>query len=682
MSEAELLGRAAAYLTSFLALGFGSWAIAAAALPEPARAGLRLLAGILGQFLLTALLVQSLGLAGLLTAPIYFAAALAIGAGALVFLRRRPGRPWRGPARALLVLVAAPSRGLGWLGGLLLFFLASQLLALPHDIDALSLHGPLIVEWVQAGRVTLESHWNYPQAWEYQQAPVFLLLGSDLLVAIPALLAVAALFLAVRELASRLRLPGHAAYLLALLAATVAAAWRDPFKNDPLFAAALLTGLLAVERTARGRGGAFWLLQLALFLVLGTKPSGFLYAGALLALYLVGRYLPAPARAGLAPGRKSGLLAGVPMVVGAAVLQAAAAAVQLHNLAAHRNPVFPVSFQVAGHEFSPGPTDLSGTSILDHFGQLETWRQWLAGGSLTIGPEWPFLILLLAASLALSWARLPGLFRRSSFGGQAQILLPFLAVTLWALFAATPWSCGLGPGSWDYLANGSSLRYALAPIALTYLATGLVLQRWLGARAATLVLAVATPGLIFRKWQVMGFWNGRETFLAVVPIVFVLALFMGRRPFQWLRGWLRPLSGASPGRRLGIALALLAGAILPLFLLASHLQATRNGSWLPAYRSLWTEAWRAPAGAKVATNLPRPLYRYLLYGRAFDHRLIAVEVGKGRGGTIPDDVSLIYLVPRSGGASLDELLANLEPRGWQLVVQSEQGEAALLARMP
>ncbi len=103
----------------------------------------------------------------------------------------------------LRLWVVAPACGLGWLGAGFLLFLAGRFLVLSEDIDALSLHGPMIVEWVQSGRVALQSHWNYPQCWEYQFVPGFPCCAATCSRSCPACWPSAALLLAVRALAAR-----------------------------------------------------------------------------------------------------------------------------------------------------------------------------------------------------------------------------------------------------------------------------------------------------------------------------------------------------------------------------------------------------------------------------------------------------------------------------------------------
>lgn len=673
MSDPELLWRVAAYLLSFHSLALGAWALAELGLPDLAPLHLRLLTLAAGQLVLTALLVQSLGLCGWLNAPAYFAASLLPGLAAQYFLRRRwPQRSlFRLLGSALRLWLAAPAWGLGLLGAAFVFFLAGRFLRLPEDIDALSLHGPLIVEWVQQGRVLLESHWNYPQCWEYQFVPLFLLLRSDILAAVPSLVAIGALLLAMRALAAELRLPGQVGLGLAWLAASLTVVWRDTFKNDTLFAVALLLGLLAARRAARGLAGNGLPLLLALFLILGTKPSGFLYAGLLAAGYLCALRVGGARRD---PGWPRGGGRWRLALLGLLVL-ASAAAVQLENFLEHGNPVYPVRFAVAGFELFPGPATVEGTSVLEHLGHAETFRAALDGGRLIAGAEWPILLLLLGAALALSAA---GLLRRRQAWGFAE-LLPWVTALLWALFAATPWSCGYHRLNWDYLATGNSFRYAIAPLGLTWLVAALLLKRFLGRRPLAGLARAAPPLLVAWKWQGLGLWQGLGGPLALalvaVAVAAAAAVALGLR-----RAW--PLLAAGRKRRRHAAVALVALILAGAFAWARWVAATREDFWLPGYREAWTRLWReAPSGVVVAVNQPRLHFRYWLYGPNFSNRLAAVQIGKGRGGRIPETAEYLY-AEKPGEAELEELIAALEGRGWQTLARPADGSGVLLGRRP
>lgn len=686
MSDAELLelpARVAAYAASAYALGLAAWVLADAALPPSSRPGLRLLATLAGQMALTAMVVQTLGLLGLLRAPLLVAACLL--AGGVATYARRERRPLRAFPRllgqVLRLWLASPGWLLGPLTLALLALLGDAFFALPRDVDALSMHGPLIAEWVASGRVGLDSRWNYPQCWEYQFVPGYLLLRSDALVIVPGLSALAALLLALRELARSLRLGGHAAHLVALLCVASPVLWRESLKSDPVFAMAQLLGIVAIERASRGGRGSFWLLQLALFLVLGSKASGFFYAGLLGVLWLA-VWLAAGRRRG--EGKPAGALLARGLIFTLA-FQASAAAVQVKNLIEHGNPMYPLLWRLGKVVLLDGPSDAAGTSLLDAAGRRETWTALLAGGRIAAGPEWPVLLLLLAAcgGYALyAGGRIAGGRQRASRRGLTFLALLASAGLLWAGFAATPWVLALAPGSSAYLASGQSLRFAIAPLGLSYLVAAALLQHLLGRRIFGLALPAACLILVLGKWHGFGVftlsWSGLGQLLAAWAAA-ALAIGAGRLLRHVGRHAGRP---ARPALRAALRAAPAALALAGLAFYAKHVEVFHRPSWIPAYREVWTTVWNEiPAGSVIAISDSRTLFRYVLYGPRFENRLEPVQLGRlGDRGELPAGVRYLYFFVGPRRAELEPAIANLAARGWRPLATAGDGRGALLVR--
>lgn len=680
MSDAELLGRVAAYLLSCHALGLAAWALADALLPRSSRVSLRLLATLAGQMALTAVVVQTLGLVGLLRAPLLVGVCLLAG-GAAAYLRRER-RPLRSFARllgeAFRLWLVAPGWVLGPLTLVVLALLGDAFFALPRDVDALAMHGPLIAEWVGSGRVGFDSRWSYPLVWEYQFVPGYLLLRSDALVLVPGLSALAGLLLALRELARRLHLGGRAAHLAALLCVASPVLWRESLKSDPVFAMAQLLGILAIERASRGGRGSFWLLQLALFLVLGTKASGFFYAGLLGVLWLavwLAAWLAAGRRR--AERRPWGALLARGLLFTLA-FQATAAAVQARNLIEHGNPMYPLLWRLGNIVLLDGPSDAAGTSLLEAAGRRETWAALYAGGRIAAGPEWPVLLLLLAAcgGYALyAGGRIAGGRQRASRRGLTFLALLAAAGLLWASFAATPWVLALAPGSTLYLSSGQSLRFAIAPLGLSYLVAAALLQHLLGRRIFGLALPAACLMLVLGKWHGFGVytlsWTGLGQLLAAWAAA-ALAIAAGRLA-------LRP---ARPALRAALRAAPAALALAGLVLYAKHVEVFHRPSWIPAYREVWTTVWNeVPAGSVIAISDSRTLFRYVLYGPRFENRLEPVQLGRlGDRGEVPAGVRYLYFFVGPRRAELEPAIANLGARGWRSLAIAGDGRGALLVR--
>lgn len=667
---------AAAYAASFAALALAAFVPAQSWLPSRSRLGLRLLATLTGQLVLTAILVQGLGLAGLLRPGLYLAASLLAGAAALVV--GRPLRPLKGFAallgRSFRLLATAPGPLLGPATLLGLFYLGCRFFALPTDVDALANHASLVAAWVQSGRVGLgDSRWNYPLVWEYQFAPGCLLLRSDLLTIVPALLAALALFLVLRELARELGLAGLPARLAALLLLTSPVVWREALKADPAFALAQLLGLLAVLRARRGARGAFWLLQLALFLIFGAKASGFFYGALLLGAYLWAR------RGQPRPEGHAGRL------VLALLMQAAAAAVQLRNLATFGNPMYPLQWRLGPFLIFDGPSDPSGTAILDRAGQAETWQAFAGGAGVAAGLEWPLLLLLLVVAgvkaAATVGRRLAG--GRPARRGTAFAVVAAAAWLLWLIFAATPWVLGLAPGVSTYLANGQSLRFAIAPLGLTYLlaAAGLDAARRRFARTwsppAAHALTLGCLVLAVFKWRGVGLGEGGAAWLW--PLGAVWLLLAAAPPLR--RAWRRLAATSRRKARVGLVAsgALVASAAAGIYL--RRVETYRDTSWTPAYREVIQAVAELPEDAAIAVNDERALFRYLLYGKNFTHQLVPVELGRqGDRGEVPAEIPGLYFFTGPRREDLEPAITKLEARGWRVVARPADRRGAFFVR--
>lgn len=668
MNEIELALRVLACLLSHFSLGLASWALADHFLPRTTRLGLRLLVLLTTQFVLCAILVQALGLAGLLQAPVYLAASLLPGLLAVgLAWKRRPFRSFfRWLGRAFRVWILAPRFGTGFLALFFFIFLAKTLFALPQGVDALTLHGPMVVQWVQNGAVTLESRWNYPQVWEYQFAANFLLAGSDLLAVLPGAFCLLALLLAVRELAARLALRGYPGYLLSFLVVTLPVLWRDTMKGDPALAVALLLGILVVERAARGVRGASWAIQPALFLTFGTKANGFVYVALLVMLYLVLRFV----YRGPWPGwRRWVLFSGLLVAV-----QSSSVLMQVKNLITYGNPIYPVRLEIAGRVLFDGSAPVAGSSILDNGGRLETWKLFLSGGTRIVGPEWPLLLAVLPIVFVWSLVLLWKVGRRGEWRSE-ELLLSVLAPTtlvLWLLFLATPWTCNLSPGICNFLITGISLRFGIAPICLSYLLLAWVLRRLLPGRILLGLGMVAVPLLIFIKWNRALLWTDLPTFLVKLIGAWILATVVAR----WIqRRWRNPAGLFSRGRPASVPLSVLA-AFLLLFLHAQQVQRNRIWVWQPDLAEFWQEAhYSMPASERIATNHSMGQARYLLFGGRFQHQLVIVRAGE----KVPADIRYFYYVAGSGKllAKVNELFLG---SGWRRVAGPINRRGALFVR--
>jgi len=678
----ELLTRSALYLASGYALALVSWIAAHRSLPRHARPGFRLALVILGQFMLTAVVVQWLGLAGLLRPGPYLAATLIPGLAAGWLYRAH--RPHRSLLRlcgrtASLWLTRAPF-GLGFLGGAMLIFLAWHA-ALVDGIDSLSYYGPLAVDWVQRGEVTLLSHWNYPQCWEYQFVPGFLLLSSDIMALAPRLLAVLALMLVIRELGAALGLPARLALPAACLPCLGPLLWGDgagikALKNDTAFALGMLICLLATFRAWRGRRGTTWPFLLGAFLVAGTKATGFAYSGALFAVFLLPTLRRAP--------RKAALLTVLCLLVLATPLST-----QAVNLWVNQNPVHPVHFSLGPLTLFEGRLDLSGTSILDHLDYPDLWLHLLRAGIRRIGIEFPLALALFAAAACHSLANLATPGRIGPVAPRRpRWLFPMLAVLvplLWVLYFGAPLSSGHRPPlDTQFIRGGGTLRYAIAPICLTWLAGLSWLHHRLGRWAVPGILGLTFPLLLAFTWRAPLSTPGASTswhtllgHLLLTTLLLAGTWYSGRALLRRLPALVRhPWRTAVPVLIVAVLLFTPAWAIL--------VEQRRDHGWSPDHREIWTHVRKKVApGSVIACNHHRPLWRYLLYGPRLNNRLVHLPLDdKGFHKQLElSDARHYYLFFRSIDRSKRKaLLEQFNRLGWREVAHQQRGAGILLVR--
>ncbi|MCP3961803.1 MAG: hypothetical protein GY719_28505 [bacterium] len=672
MNHIELIGGALAYAATVYSLSLVSWAVARWVLPAGTRVGLRLATVVVGQFVACAIVVQSLGLLGQLRPGPYLVTTLA--AGATVSWAARKHRPhqalWRLVLSTARLWLHRTPLGLGFVSAVGFLFLATRRFAYVAGIDSLTIHGPLVAGWIQTGRVTLTSHWNYPQCWEYQYAPNFLLLRSDVLVIIPSVLQVGVLLLLVREVATRLGIPGRIASLVSLLCVSNPVVWGSTMKNDPAFAVGLLLGLIALDQLTRDRQGAIWLAQLGTFMILGNKASGFIYAAPLLALFvtiwLIRRWRQPRLQRNLAW-----------LLAGTLALQLSAIAVQVHNFVRHGNPTYPIELRVAGQVIFEGPADLSGTSILEAGTELGTWSTLFRGSSFQLGWDFPFLLILLLAATLHGVAHTIRAFPRDGRPDRALSVLTVTAVAtclLWVLYLATPWSRGTQADPVAYIRLGHSLRYAIAPICLSYAVSAAFLLRHLGQRRVFGLVSVAFPVLVFAKWNIRNIWSGP----VLLVVCKLLALLLGA---TWAaRAVWRSTSRLPHAMKHGARTVATAGvASLLLTFYVQWIEAGRAWKWEQPHRALWQYVRKEiPSGTVIDTNSKEPLYAYFLLGARLKNEIrhTPLRQARRRG---PSDSAYYYLSIRSEDRRARELEAMREA-GWKPLHELEGQQGVLLRR--
>ncbi len=673
----ELVGGALAYAATVYSLSLVSWAVTRSALPVGTHVGLRLAAVLVGQFVGCAVVVQSLGLIGQFRAVPYLAVTLAAGAAVSWFLRkdRLHHSLWRLVRDTGHLWLNKTPLGLGYVSAAGFLFLAVRTFAYVNGIDSLTIHGPLVARWVQLGRVELTTHLNYPQCWEYQYAPHFLLLHSDILVIIPSLLPVGVLLLLVREVASHSGIPGKIASLVSLLTVLNPVVWRGTMKNDLAVAIGLLLCLLALERVARGRRGAALLSQLGTFMLLGSKASGFLYAGLLLALFIAIWLI----RRWRQPGLGWDLAR---LLAGTAMLQISAAAVQIYNLIERGNPTYPIKLTVGGRVLFEGPGDLSGTSILAAGHEISTWVHLFRGSMYQLGLDFPFLAICLLAGSLYGIALIARNIARGRRPDRRLYTFCALAAStqlLWILYLATPLSRGIHAKTSQYIIQGDSLRYAIGPICLSYVVATAFLMRQFGRQRVFNFFSSTFLALIFAKWFVRSF-SQDPILLMVWKLLILLAVLGGA---MWTAATLWRMSNRLPpvARHVGRGLAIAGLAVLLLVSYGQRIEEERAWRWEPSHRKFWRYVrLNVPDGATIGTNkVATPLYAYFLLGARLENRIQHMPF-PGERVVGPDDPDYYYLVGWGPSPKRERRLKILEEQGWEPLRGSANTRGILLRR--
>ena len=685
MNYFQLVFGALCYALTVYSLCLVSWAVVRWTLPRGSRVGLRLAAVFAGQFVGCAIVVQSLGLIGQLRTVAYMMVTL--GAGAAVSWAARKHRPhrslWRLFRDTLHLWLDNTPLGLGYLGAVSLLALAYRFFAYVQGIDSLSIHGPLVVRWIQSGRIELATRWNYPLCWEYQYVPNFMLLRSDVLVVVPSLLQIVVLLLLVREAASRLGIPGKIAALVSLLCVLNPVVWGGTMKNDPVVAVGLLLSFLALERVAGGRRGGIWLAQLGAFILLGSKATGFVYAGLVLGPTVVIWVIRCWQSDGWIRFARGSRLAW--QVAGTVLLQISAASVQTYNFLKHGSPTYPNKFGIGEWVIFDGPRNLSGTSILEAGGQIKTWTLLLRGSTEQLGLDFPVLVVLLLAGTCFGIGRLVYTLARGR--GADRYLLTFgvaavATCVLWVLYLATPWSRGTLTDVTRYIRHGESLRYAIGAICLTYLVATGFLVRVLGRQRVFRLLSLTFLVLALAKWVLKtgipknGFWHS-PMFSGVWKLVVLWALLWAAVALAaalWRKSGELPKAARDGFRTMAVG----GLAVLVFMFHARWLEKERFWNWDQPRRKLWHQVRKqVPDGAIVGTDTSHPLYAYLLFGARLENQVNHVPFGKVRRGE-PVDVDFYYLSVDRPPAKRKKALRALRRRGWRRVVETPDKRGLLL----
>ena len=441
------------------------------------------------------------------------AVVLAIAAIAASFARNsRPSivsAPWRLGERILVVAIAA---GVG---------LSMASAAAPmNEFDSLHTFN-FLIRWLTEPALPYEFAFDYVSFWEASFVPGLILGQSRNLHIWLSAQAFLLYSLALYVLASRVDLPRSVC--LSIVAAAAFLPWHWGFasgvptiKNDMIANAGFLLALGILVGLHKGER-ADWKVGIAFGIALGFMTVK--YSGPLVAVMLI---IAAAAIVWLRD--RAAIRSALPMLgVAIAVAVIGTGHYFVKNLVLHGNPLYPFVLSL-GLLVLPGYMDVRGTSILNHLGEVRTWKL-LFGMDAAAQPQMVLMRLAMVAPFAMI---VVALIRRQRSNSDIT-LVAMLAIAGWLVWSASFWSAGTVPGNWIYLEGLPSFRYATGALGASLVVLAALLIRMTPLPAAAFcLLCVVDAGVqlatLFTKFRPIEFWISPSTLtLAAGVAVTILA---------------------------------------------------------------------------------------------------------------------------------------------------------------
>lgn len=529
---------------------------------------------------------------------------------------------------------------------------------------------PNIAEYVRANSIffaqPLGAEMHYPQLWEYQYLPGFVILRGDYVSWLPGLLALLASGLAAAELTREFAPLRLRRYDVAVFWATLV--WPafltlnrgfGSAKNDIVAAAALVAVFLALVRYAGKPSFAnVVLFTLASSLLLGAKYSGVFQWVVVLAVGMV--VLFGRARIAFREIQVRKLVRHLLFVIICVAVIGGPS--YLRNWALFANPFYPIPLQWGESTVFPGYWDVSGTRMTDHLMDVNMWSTFLTLGEWWVGLDFGLLLavgFLGALGLIFAGFRQKGMLSGGSH--DRAVDLPntpwamFLIVpVLWLIFFNTYWTYGSATGeAGRYL--GISLRYALGILLLAQaMLVALLMRSRRGIEATSALLAFL---LVTRIWLAAADTGLLIWFFGLWLLAIVAVLGVGPHlypPFSSVFARMR-------SRKWSIQTAIIAVVVVGLFGLPLGRELVRDRSW---DNPLWSCVWRGYPEGQIVVLAPEvgAEMRYGFYGP----RLANTVLYGGDLLGLADSASLVVVNSESEGAR------HLTSSGWQPVCRSDQ----------
>jgi hypothetical protein len=512
-----------------------------------------------------------LGLVGQLSLPAVLEAdALMIGLAIVLFARARTGSPTRAPLAASERVVIVSAVVLGTT----LFLRAVTTVVI--EPDSLGYHLPAVAQWYQAGKLwpleRSDQIGHYPYAWELFSLLFVLPFGDDGAVLVPNVLAWGFLGLALYRVARELgtgRLPALVS-ALAVLGIPLVRHVITTLHVDLALAAFFVAAVASTLGLARTRTPADAVtLGAALAITAAVKIPGLVYDAALLTAAAFCGLIALPRRG----ARRVLLLLGPAAIVGSVWYVA--------NLLRVGNPLGLVRVEIAGVTLFPGtlaPGHLGGLSLLGLFRPTDPADWSIVGHIAARQLALPFIGLVAAA--------VSGLFSPPSAWRRPRLFVTLVALLCALLYAATPFSGGMGRMVRLTPWMGENLRYALPFVAL------------MGPLGAVGLDRVSRPGLLVAGAIaiVMGATNA---WLPVAAVVVSAGAGIAIACHRW--------RGAA---RVGVATAgVISTAVGVATIRAMHVRERAT-----VYGPTWAAVARAVVGPDEPVGVLQSNERFLLYG--------------------------------------------------------------------
>jgi len=235
----------------------------------------------------------------------------------------------------------------------------------------------------------------------------------------------------------------------------------------------------------------------------------------------------------------------------------------------------------------------------------------------------------------------------------------------------TSFSKGLSPDDTVFIRDGGSLRFAFAPLCLSYVAASIYGIRWFGVRRFLAGLSLITPALLVYKWN-EAFTKPLEFEKFVfLTLGFMLVLRPLARPAEKTLSLWRSVSWPKVYKEGTAFVTCVMLVCVGALAFSSYLEAKRRAEWIPQMRIIWKYVWKKyPENYTIAVN-PDAYFRYPLLGPTLSNKICLIEMD-GDSIKVPEEADLVYLQHHHyyRRPNVGAIISQLEGRGWREMVNA------------